>query len=301
MRVSELYGQVAGLGFEKSLEDSDIFYQAANRALLQVNALRPAVSAYVINHKPMKNLLSSSFEPMERYYDITFEACDAKAYYFECDGVGVCYIERQDAAGEWVIIGALELAASGSFASYRGFIKDGASFVSGLVRLRFAGDYLYSVRCVALYQHIYSAVESDIPAFEPYSRYDISTLVPDFLSLESPPLSDDGDRKIPQDSYDVEGGRVILLSRDAAGCYKALYRRRPAEIVNDGSAADDETVIDLDDELCALLVLNIGAYIWADDEPEKAEYYLSLYRERAAEIAAREKEFRPVRYVTNGW
>ena len=35
MRVQELYEQVAGLGFEKSLEDEEWFYQAANRALLQ--------------------------------------------------------------------------------------------------------------------------------------------------------------------------------------------------------------------------------------------------------------------------
>ena len=301
MRVSELYEQVAGLGFGKSVEDDDIFYQAANRALLQVNALRPAVSACAINHKPMKNLLSSSFEPMERYYDITFEAHDAKAYYFECDGQGICYIERQDASGAWVKIGIVELAASGGFAVYRGFIKDGADFVSGRVRLRFSGDYLYSVRCASLYEHIRSEREEDIPAFEPYSRYDISTLVSDFLTLEDEPLvADEESIKMPE-NYNIEGGRVILLPRSAPGCYKVLYRRRPAEIVSDGSAADDDTVIDLDEELCALMVLNIGVYIWADDEPEKAEYYLSLYRERAAEIQARDKKLKPARYVTNGW
>ena len=301
MRVSELYGQVAGLGFEKSLEDSDIFYQAANRALLQVNSIRPAVSAYAINHKPMKNLLSSDFLPIERYYDITFEAEAAKAYYFESDGVGVCYIEKLSASDSWDIIGDVPFSSGGGFVSYSGFIKDGGEFVRGRVRLRFSGDYLYSVRCVALYEHIRSDLAEDIPAFEPYSKYDISVLVSDFLTLEDEPLvADEEAIKVPSD-YNIEGGRVILFPRSAPGCYKVLYRRRPREIENVGTPSDDEAVIDLDEELCALMALNMAAYIWADDEPEKAEYYLSLYRERAAEIQARDKKLKPARYVTNGW
>ncbi len=301
MRVNELYGQVAGLGFEKALEDSDIFYQAANRALLQVNSIRPKVSAYAINHKPMKNLLISGFEPVERYHDITFEAEGARAYYFESDGTGVCYVERLSASGSWDVIGDVPFSSGGGFVPYSGFIKDGGEFVSGRVRLRFSGEYLYSVRCVALYEHIRSDVAEDIPAFEPYSKYDISALAADFLTLEDEPLvADEESIKVPSD-YNIEGERVVLLPRSAPGCYKVLYRRRPREIENVGEASQDEAVIDLDEELCALMVLNIAAYLWADDEPEKAEYYLSLYRERAAEIRATDKRMKPARYVTNGW
>ena len=54
MTVSQLYNSVAQLGFEDSLEEDDRFIFAANRALLQVNAIRPVTSAYVINHKPME-------------------------------------------------------------------------------------------------------------------------------------------------------------------------------------------------------------------------------------------------------
>ena len=67
MTVAELYKQVAQLGFEVSLEDDDRFYYAANRALLQVNEVRPAISYYLINHKPLKNLLSdSAFSPSKK-------------------------------------------------------------------------------------------------------------------------------------------------------------------------------------------------------------------------------------------
>lgn len=296
MRVRELYEQVAGLGFEKSLEDDDWFYQAANRALLQVNLLRPAISSYVINHKPMTNLVKdSSFSPVQRAEDLCYEVNDAKAYFFEADGIGTCYIERQDKnSGAWLILDAVELTGTKRFSSYSGFIRDGKKFITGRVRLRFAGDFLYSVKCVAMYQHVYSAEVSDIPAYEAYTRYDIGSLVPDLLTLALPPITEDEEYKKLSGDFDVEGGRVILLPYSATGCFKILYNRRPREIINTGGAADDETIIDLDDELCSLLPILIASYIWIEDEPDRAQYYMTLYQARAAEITAKEKNHAPV-------
>ena len=304
MRVSELYKQVAQLGFEDSLEDDSRFYYAANRALLQVSALRPAVSAYVINHKPMVNLVKpDTFSPIERYDDLSFEATDAKAFYFEADGNGILLVEMYDSeSGSWVTIGSLEFSSARRFIPYKGFIKKDGVFAKGLVRLRFIGEYLYSVKNVALYRHIYSASEEDIPAYEPYTRYDISALVPDFLSLNSPPISEDENYERLNQNYDVEGGKVILLPYSSEGCFKVLYRRKPAEIEYIGSASEDETVIDLDEELCSLLPILIASYIWVEDEPAMAEYYLTLYRERAMDIERRTKDATPVTIRnTNGW
>ena len=60
--------------------------------------------------------------------------------------------------------------------------------------------------------------------------------------------------------------------------------------------------IDLNDELCAILPNLVASYIWVDDEPDKAQYYLSLYREQVAEITAREKDMRPFVYRNKtGW
>ena len=74
MTISELYKQVAQLGFEDSLEDNDRFFYAANRALLQVNKLRPAIGNYLINHKPLENLVTeSTFSSVEKLEDLTFE------------------------------------------------------------------------------------------------------------------------------------------------------------------------------------------------------------------------------------
>lgn len=296
MRVNELYGQVAGLGFEKSLEDDDIFYQAVNRALLQVNLLRPATAYHVINHRPMRNLLEdASFTPLEKgCEDLIYEGIDAKAYYFECDGSGTCFVERWDEdARAYRIVDAVTLSSGGDFVSYSGFIKEGGAFISGRVRLRFSGDYLYYVKCAALYQHLYSAEEGDIPPFEPYTRYDLGALS-DFLTLLSPPITEDEEYKKLHGDYDVEDGRVILLPYSVRGCFKIQYKRLPREVVNGGAASDDETVIDLDEELSTLLPLLVASFVWLDDDPERAEYYMAQYRARAAEVAALERNHAPV-------
>ena len=161
------------------------------------------------------------------------------------------------------------------------------------MRLRFSGNYLFYVRCVALYRHLYSAEESDIPAFGAYIRYDMGALS-DFLSLLTPPITDDEEYKKLHDDYDVEDGRVILLPYSVKGCFKIQYKRLPREVVNNGAAADDETVIDLDEELSTLLPLLVASYIWLDDDADRAEYYMTLYRARAAEVAALERNHAPV-------
>ena len=304
MTVADLYRSVAQLGFEDSLEYEDGFVFAANRALLEVNSLRPTTSFCFINHRPMKNkLLKPTFDPVLKEDELTFECADVKAYYFECDGTGTAYIELYDkATRSWQKIGMRSISSDGEYKPYKGFIQKDGAFVSGTVRLRFTGAYLYSVKSVAMYEHLYSKAEDDIPAYEAFTKYDVSKMVSDFLSFKNPPIEvDDGYRHLNQ-GYQVEDNRILLLPYDDAGHYKVIYNRRPKPIKNDGGFSEDLTVIDLDEELCALLPILIAAYIWMDDEPEKAQYYLSLYQSRAAYMLSYFKNPSPVNMRSvNGW
>ena len=285
MRISDLYKSVAQLGFEDTLESDTRFFFAANRALLQVAALRPAIRSLTISHVPLRNRLSTStFLPVQKKGELCFSAGGVKSYYFECDGTGQCFVERWDAEnGAWRVIGHRDLSANRVFKAYRGLVKEDGVFIEDTVRLRFVGEYLYSVRNVALYGEVFSASEADVPAFLPHTRYDISSMVEDFLSLELPVFMESGGEYVRlADGYDVENGRVLLLPYDADGTYKVQYKHRPAPIESAGSASEEEALIDLDEELCALLPFLIASIVWADDEPQKAEYYLSIYRERAS-------------------
>ncbi|MCD8309488.1 MAG: hypothetical protein LUD19_06510 [Clostridia bacterium] len=309
MTVSQLYSATAQLGFETTLEDEledkSGFYYAVNRAVLQVCRLRPVINVCTINHNTQSNLVEEdTFTPIDKEEDLYFSARNAKSYYFEADGNGAVYIEKynSDTKG-WAIIGTVSLTSEQrAFVAYKGFIKEDGDFTDGLVRLHFTGEYLYSVRNVALFRYILSDSEDDIPVYEPYTRYDISELVDDFLTLCRPPIITGERNEALNQDYEVEGNSKILLPYDLKGVYKILYEHRPTELENSGDASNDETVIDLDEEISSLLPILVGGYVWVDDEPEKAQYYMNLYRERAAIIEQKIKKLSPVSIrSSNGW
>ena len=298
MTVGELYSQVSQLGFEDALEHDDRFIYAANRALLQVNTLRPATRSLLINHSPIKNMLkSSSFKPISRVSELTFEAVGAKAYSFEADGNGVLYVERYDENSKaWFILSMITLKSKG-FAEYKDFIKE-----PGRVRLRFGGEFVYSLRNIAMYEHLYSNKIEDIPSYEAFKRYDMTKYTDDFIGFAEAPIFSDGENLHLNQDYDIESASILLLPYDKEGAYKVIYKRRPKEIQNTGSVGTDTSIIDLDEDLCYALPNLIAAYIWAEDEPNLAEYYLNLYRERASEIKATEINASPTIYKScNGW
>ncbi len=294
MTVSELYNSTAQLGFEDSIEYEDGFVFATNRAILQLAALRPEVRCVTVNHSPLENLIiGADFAPILRSEDLTFEAAGARSYYFEVCGSGIVYIERKRADGEWEYIGDNFSFDTKEYTAYKGFIKADGEFVNDTVRIRFGGEFAYNVRFVAMYEHIFSLSAEDIPAYTPYTPYDISGLASDFLSLGMPPIKEEDGYEYLSCGYDIENGRILLLPYSSPGVYKVLYNHAPQKIADDGAPSTNEEVIDLDEEICALLPLLVAAYIWMDDEPEKAQYYLSLYRERAADFESRVRNVRP--------
>ena len=301
MKVNECYKMVAQLGFEDSLESDERFVYTLNRALLQVANLRPATRACFINHAPLTNAIQQESHSPLRASDLVFECSDVKAYYFEACGNGDFYLDKKTADG-WTEFYHKIVSTNGIFEPRRGFIKDGDAFVSGTVRMRFAGNFLWHVRNVAAYHDIVSDDDTKIPAFEAYTAYNIDAMVDDFLSLADPPIEANSFRQARQSVYDVENGRVILLARNAPGNYKVTYHHRPNEVIYANSVVDDDTKIDLDEDLCALLPNLIASYVLLEDDPNMAQYYAALYNNAAMETKLAARNRKPVR-VTNvtGW
>ena len=308
MTIKELYDSVAELGFETELESERIngFILAANRAIVQINRIRPATSIYKLNHFPLVNKLSeSTYEPVCKDDEaLIFSTDGAKSYFFECNGNGIATIEKSTDFGEtWETLAAVELVSEkGQFEKYRGLILDGDKPYLGLVRIKFSGDYIYWVQNVAMYGSLLSADPESVPAFSKYISYDIASLTDDFVSFVCPPITDAQRDKgfILNTDYFVEGASKILIPASIKGVYDVVYNRQNKQLsLNDDM---EETNIDLDSELCCLMPNLVASYIWADDEPTKAEYYLTLYNAQVAEIMAREKNLKPVVYRNKtGW
>ena len=197
----------------------------------------------------------------------------------------------------------ITINSPGRYTAYRNFIKYDDNFIDGEVRLRFTGDYVYFIRNVAMYEHIMSGNVADIPAFEPFTEYDISAMADNFLALGKPPIVDDATHAYLNGSeYDMENGRIILLPYDRPGVYKVRYTKKPTPIADDGAPAENQANIDLDEDLCQLLPYLIAAFVWADDEDAKAQYYLQQYKAQEALILATQRNPEPVPYRnTYGW
>ena len=304
MKVTDLYSSVAQLGFETILDSTERFVYAVNRALLQVNRINPLTSIYKINHFPLKNVLTeTNDDPIcKDKEEIVFIAENVKSYSFECNGKGDMIIEKNEGGDNWATIGSVTLDHSGSFKRYAGLIQNGGEDVSGLVRLRFLGKYIYYVQNVAMYESLISDEVSDIPAYSKYTAYDVASLANDFISFAYPPIVDakrDEGFVLNRD-YFVEGEGKILLPASINGVFEICYNRAPTPIT--AESIDSAETIDLSPELCAILPNLVASYIWVEDEPDKAQYYLSLYREQVAEITAQKKDMRPATYRNKtGW
>ena len=285
MTVAELYDHVSRLGFESSLEDARQFYTTTNRAVLQVNALRPAIRSCEINHSPLPNLLSDSVSPK----DTTFIAAAPRAYYFEADGTGYFYLEEL-AESEWKIIGEGELERNGGkFTPKHGLIKKDGEWVDGSVRLRIESNYTCNVRNVALYGAVRSDKEADVPPFGAYTRYDMNEIVDDFLAFSSPPIKPEDGYERMSLGYEIEGKNTILFPTDVSGVYTVLYEHMPSSLEYSPKPYEDDTAIDLDDDLCVALPLLVAAYVWMDDEQVNTSYYMDLYREMSVNIVRNRK------------
>ena len=81
------------------------------------------------------------------------------------------------------------------------------------------------------------------------------------------------------------------------GKINLIYKRAPEKLV--GNPDDDVPVPDGCEHLLPLLA---ASYVWLDDDPEKSQYYMSLYREAMSAVKYYDRAHIDNSYhVINGW
>ncbi len=324
MTLQDLYGAVSQLGFEDSLGDDSTgrFIYATNRALIEIDALRPRRKSIDINHRVPTNLLFSEPTVIDKVEQLTFVAHGAKSFYFEVSGTGSysVVLKKQTKTGnvindtEEVLYNSVAFS-SPIFAEKKGFIQVNGAFLdklnteegkypryTGEVELRFEGDYAYTIRNLAMYDTVYSDKVEDIPQYSKGIEYRITNLVTDFEKFDMPLIDFNGRHLV---SGFMVGKDSITLPMNNPGIYKINYLHK-VELVpkNADVSAASTTIInlDLEDDLAALLPNLIASYVWLDDEPEKAQYYYNLYMQRAEQIKQADIDLNPVEFQSvYGW
>ena len=300
MKVRELYEQVSQLGFEDALESDERFVSAANRAIYQINSLRPHIAYLDIVHFPLANLLSnSSLEPLFCQGSKIYNVAIGRAIYFEAIGNGKVIVDFDNKDEDEPSLLDEDFESTGKFKSYRFTLNNPENKP---IKIEFKSDYAFTLRHVAVYGTLLSGNKEDVPAYSAFVRYDMKLLTDDYLAFSSPPIVEDKSYKRLVKGYEIESD-TLLLPYEERGAYRVAYKRKPKQIViSRDLPANDSTEIDLDEELCTLLPILTASYIWLEDEPDRAMYYKSLYNERVSEIIAFKRSYAPTRAInTNGW
>ena len=259
MNYNDLCEEICALGFEGDTEYNDTLLFCIRRALNTIYTERPVYRTAELYKNPLitaekiKNFSHSSGAEDK----IGF--C-AKAYSFITSGVGRYEIE--DPAGKR----AFEF--SGERVIHKGFLY-------GIGEIRFLGEFFYTVYDFATFSELYGPREDCIPLASEYTEYDLRKYVSDFLSPASLPTDDEG-RAIPK-SF-IRAG-VMFIPNEYAGRIFLSYKKAPESL----SGEPDEEII-LPDGCEHLAPLLAASYFWLDDDSEKSQYYMSLYRNGMAEV-----------------
>ncbi len=260
-------------------EKQKYFPVAVNHALDAVCTVFPLQDKWHIAPLAVPNVLAGAQKEYETVQDapLRYEA-NAKAYYFEVSGCGVCDVI--DETG----LKRIEFNTN-AYTPFRGFI-------SGDSALNFHGEYLFFVRNVAMYGTLVSGNVEDIPAFSTSRVYDFKELTKQtdengdvFYAFDSF-LPEKFEEKIlgeqtvvPLRDYKIEpdeNGHLLRLYGEEE-TQKIIYYRRNFKPITD--ASPDETELEIPQGLSYIL-LDLCVYRMGIDESdistERARYEANL-------------------------
>ena len=280
MTYNDLCNEIISLGFETELESGERVLSAVNRALMTIfterplykeltffsRQITPMIEHEVIHHKGGEKVLIS-------YSD------EAKAYSFRTDGKGRYAVVLRSESGK-----TFDFSKSGEL--HRGFLEGaGAIFL--------IGDYSYTAYNFAIFDELFGDKVEDIPVISDYLKFKMSDYCDDFLSFVSLPTDEEG-----KEITDAQlNGGVMSIPRSYTGKIQLVYKSAPKTLSGN---PNEEIILPVGCEhLPALLA---SAYVWLDDDAEKAQYYMSLYREAMSAVKYYGKDIsNGAYYDVNGW
>lgn len=240
---------------------------AANEGLqMLATAGKFVIKSIDIAHNPVSNLLSDGDKIKKTEGGtLTFEAEGAKSLYLEY--YGVCTINIK--VGETDYFNG-NLTSKSGYSSFKKLITN-ANNEKVVVTL--VSTYPLATKNVALYQATFES-EDEIQSYAEKIRYNLKALASDFYMLSDDPIVFEGDatsyRYIQSNDYLQEGNTVLVLDRNICGNFKIYYKAYPQAIT---SETTDDTVLEVDPEVIALLPLYMASQLYKEDDNGIATSY----------------------------
>ncbi len=260
MTLNEIKNEVLSLGFEKNIPDDDAF----------VNALKLGLRTAYSERGVLGRLRFYQRSPIPTLH--------IPCVYHE----GGDKVEKIEAFGRYLcmrLTGKGEVTVSDSDGErHHPFDTEFTYFhtrINGSTTVTFSGEYPYEVLFFSVYSENFPD-GYEVPEYGFEREYELCELAKDYLCVAS--LPEDGSGRTIKGS-DVRSG-ALVIPYSYTGEVRLTYRRRAPEIRED--YPDEE--LGIATELAHLIPLITAAYVWLDDDFDKAQYYMSLYREGMAAL-----------------
>ena len=277
MTLNELKNSVVDLGFEMGLDREEMLIPALSRALYTIYMDRPRLKTVMISAGGDRGRLLAKHIYHEGGEVINYKLSGI-AYSFRVSGIG-SYVITMGATRE-------EHSFDGDMTVVRGKLSTPGS-------ISFLGEYAYDIYSLAEFSSTRGPRLSDIPIYGEERSYSLEDICPDYLGSYSLPKTGTG--AIIRGS-DITGG-IMHLPYTYRGEVLLTYKRAPYVASGD----DMEERIDIPREVDELLPLLVASYLWLDDDADKAQYYMSLYRSGMATVQRSGSGEFVSEYATNGW
>lgn len=268
---------VLQLGFDSYIENEEAFIYASNRALSLIYVDRPVSDVAKITFSGPRVTMTEGFIEHGSGETISFSV-KGRCISFRSNGSGTCVIT--DVRGSTTV----PLVMPGQLTK---------QFIYGDATLTFSGNYYFTVSNLAVFSDVISNNQSDIPEYKPYVEVSPEDYCQGFRAFASLPTDAQG-RTV--ESIRLEDGKLRAPFNYRGELYLTYYRS-PTPI----SSEDYEAPIDVSDECAPLLPILTASFIWLDDDAGKAQYYMSLYRDLAANIKRYSTRKIDTVYGVNGW
>ncbi len=277
MTYNELQREVCALGFEGELESEERLLFAARRAMNIIFTERPMYKTLTVSKPRMLPVLKIKCIEHKGGEQDSVSFC-ARSFSFSSYGSGSYTVT--DPSG----IRSCDFARDENL--HRGYLH-------GEGKIEFKGDYFYTVYDLAFFDELYGEEINDIPVLDGSFEYRISDYTDDFLACASLPQDENGDV--------IEGSSVscgiISVPTGYSGRITLKYKASPTHILGN---ADEDLI--LPDGCEHLLPLLVSAYVWLDDDTEKSDYYMMLYRDGMAAVRTFNRDALDNEYtVKDGW
>ena len=276
MTLKQLMSSVASLGFESEISDTAHFNEAVRRALDVMYVDREITRCVTVNrHFPILSRVIPSYLHLGGDRSTALKL-NGRATAFITSGTGSYTVFDGDRTYTENFSGT---------AVHKLFISDGAI-------ITFYGNHSYTVSEIALYASTVSDDEDDIPLFSDLSEIKLKDLPHDYVSLAKE-VTDIYGEELPT----VCEGDVIKLKKAHTGALKLTYRCKAPDI----NALAAEAKIDIPGELEALLPFITASFLWLDDDADKAQYYMAIYRDMITSLNLSRRGTQSTKYTTDGW